>query len=79
MSGTVRTTIASINRRRNTESGNPRYRLLTLAGVFETADDSQVNHLITDRLAERPRPEVELSINDAGKVIAIKEFPRSEA
>jgi hypothetical protein len=72
---TVITHIAKIGRRPNTGSGNPRWRLLTRHGIYETEPDAQVAHQIEQSWTHRPRPMVRLVLNDAGRVIGIAAVP----
>lgn len=73
MTTDVVTTIGSIRRDTNTRSGNPRYQLLTQAGVFCTEPDAQVNHTLSFGWAIAPRPQVRLTFNDAGQVVDAQE------
>lgn len=72
----VTTTIVKVNRRSNTPSGNPRWRLITQHGVFETEPDTQVSHMITDRLTDKGRRRglFDLTLNSAGRVIGLTEI-----
>ena len=65
----VRTQIVNTQRLSNTGSGNPRWRLFTRFGVFDTNPDAQCNYLPFDAWAHGPRPDVVLTVNGAGKVI----------
>ena len=66
---TVVVGIANAVRLPNTASGNPRWKLLTQAGVFETKPDAQCNYQPFDAWAQKPRPQVQLTLDGAGKVI----------
>jgi len=68
------TSIALLKKVGNTASGNPKYRMLTRHGVYETELDAQVNYTLRERWTERPRPLVRLTFNDAGHVIGAEEI-----
>lgn len=63
------TSIEGYQRLLNTHDGNPRWKLITRFGTFETAPDSQVGYQPFDAWSHVPRPRVELTLNGAGKVI----------
>jgi hypothetical protein len=68
---TVITHINKVTRRQNTSSGNPRWRLLTRHGVFETAPDSQIGYAIVREWSHHLEPVMRLKLDDAGDVIDI--------
>ena len=77
----VKASIVHVKRRSNTASGNPRYTLVTPYGKFDTEPDAQVNYIVSDGLAARPRlpREVELTLNGSGRVIGCEFIERGEA
>ena len=52
----IETSLIGVTRRLNTISGNPRFKLMTDRGAFETAADAQCNYDVKDSLeADYPR------------------------
>ena len=66
---TVVTSIVNTQRLLNTTNGNPRWKLFTRFGVFETEPDAQCSHKAFDVWQYPPRPMVELTLNSAGRVV----------
>ena len=68
---TIDTTIIDVNRLRNSNNGNPRWRLLTEHGEYTTQSDAMCAHMGIERLVGK---RVRLDTTPSGLVYGITEL-----
>lgn len=63
-------TLTGLTRRDNTASGNPRFMVHTSKGSYPTADDSQVNHALSEAMVGKT---VNVQLDERDKVRRVSE------